>query len=1622
MNHLTHTLIVSLALVFSFTNLWGQSIQTPLGPFSCTDEVYYCNSVGSTSNIAINDPGNPSFFYPFSLNAIAYNPLDNFIYGIRKPINHLIRFHADGTYEDLGNLGGVLNLNAVVGGFDNAGIFYIREGSSTNPTVLEIDVASLTANTANSGSFNAKDWAFVPSQGKFYGAQSGALHIYTPGGGSSITPLIGLEPGEGNVYGGAFYSVDGYLYITNNITLNIYRIDVPNATAHKVVNLTSEPEDATSCPGALPPYRVIYAANDTICITSNGSNSVNILENDYTLNTTIVPTTFQVLSPPSFGTINYNPTTGTVHYTPLGTPQSDVMKYKICDGGNPASCDYAYIYFIPGPTISFQSFGPYCQGSTPDLLPTTSAEGYSGTWSPDVINTSTPGTTTYIFSPQNTEECVSPVEQEIEILPTETPTFTPIGPLCFESTPPVLPSLSIQNIAGTWTPSTILTNNAGNFVYTFEPNTTLHPCAVSTTLSIDVLPDITISTQEQVCALDLLSYDLPFQISGGGNTFVSVTSNIGNLSNQSGQYIIEDVPVDLPVTITATDQYGCSKLLTYTPNPCLCPFVPNPIIEQNYIICHNASLPTLSVNEPGNGYAVQWFDMNNTLLSTSQTYTPTDTGFLYVSIIQTINNCTSPALPIHIEELPPYEVMISDYECSPDLNLYSLILHVNGSSNTGIQVTSSQFQVNPQSNNIFAISNMISGAGGTFQISDAANCQFNLNLDPYKCECPPVAAPFVIDYSYCNGQNLDTLRVQNPMAEHSLVWYDENQNIVGNANYFIPDTAGLYSVIYVQDINNCESVRDTFKIIENPLPSANIRDTSYCFDGPIPILSIAIDSSETIEWFQNGVSAGHSITFAPSADGFISYQVYSSLTHCKSVIDTVNIVQMDEIQLQQDSVICSTDKKTYDIDITITGGVAPYQLLSSASNAIVNTNIQEYQVLQINNKESISILITDALGCQKTIQTNAVNCDCPYIAPPLGLVNDTICHNELKGIIRIPNPIANFGIQWYDMSSGGSILSTLTTLESVAGNYYVSYVDPNTGCTSAREPVKIIQTTATQLETFTAVCEDKFPVDLEIKISGGIPNYKIDSPYKANPIDNQNYIISQVLDDTPFLITITDQTGCISKDTVKVETLLVPNAEAGPDVTIDCIDGKVNLTSLTVAQKYLWKGPNGFMSSENSTIVNTNGTYVLQVTAINGCTALDTVVVHPSEVINIMGENNYMLNCINSCIDASVSTFTSGVNFKWEGPEIQNEIGNTIRICKEGNYSVIATKGICVSDPFPISVQIDTIAPSSIADDVFFIDCKTNQVTINIYPANTQVIWKDEQSLVVSESSSFTTSIPGRYTLLAFNTRNGCQIKDTVDIIKSKPSFEPLVQNIKCSGNNNGSILLQNISGHVGSYTISFNGIVLSNPFIPNLSPGKYIIGIKDSLSCEYTQVIDIIEENKVSIFAGQDTTLLLGQSYLIKPEIISSNAITSIKWIPSDFLDCDSCPVATSLPEEDITYLIQVTTSNGCTAEDQITLRLKKSFNIEIPNVIAIQSTNNGSFEIADYPFIKQIKSYAIYDRWGNLMYKANKFTTSQKEYFWDGSFKGESVVSGVYVYVISLELLDNSIRTLKGDLTVLK
>lgn len=193
-------------------------------------------------------------------------------------------------------------------------------------------------------------------------------------------------------------------------------------------------------------------------------------------------------APPLPGTSN-NGITGSWNPATINTSVVGTSSYSFTP--NPGQCatnQNINITVNPVVTPQFSSFGPYCQNSAAPPLPTTSNNGVQGIWAPAVINTSTPGMTSYTFTP-NAGQCADPVTISITINPEITPVFNPIPNLCQNDPSITLPTTSNNGVSGNWAPPTVQTTLPGTQMYSFTPT----PGQCATPLSINVTVTATIT-------------------------------------------------------------------------------------------------------------------------------------------------------------------------------------------------------------------------------------------------------------------------------------------------------------------------------------------------------------------------------------------------------------------------------------------------------------------------------------------------------------------------------------------------------------------------------------------------------------------------------------------------------------------------------------------------------------------------------------------------------------------------------------------------------------------------------------------------------------------------------------------------------------------------------------------------------------------------------------------------------------------------------------------------------------------------------------------------------------------------------------------------------------------------
>ena len=224
------------------------------------------------------------------------------------------------------------------------------------------------------------------------------------------------------------------------------------------------------------------------------------------------------------------------------------------------------IGITPETTSTFSPIAPICEG-TNIVLPTASNEGFTGAWNP-AFDPNT--TTTYTFTP-DTGQCASGTTLTVGIIPTVTPTFTPIDPICFGDAIGPLPTTSNNGINGTWFPTTI--DNTTTTTYIFTPNG--GNCVENTTLEVIVLQQITPTFQiDDICIGETIPSLPNFSQEGISGTWSPAINNLATTT-----YTFTPDPGQCANSTTETIQVNLISTLAIITENTSAPFESNQIVE-----------------------------------------------------------------------------------------------------------------------------------------------------------------------------------------------------------------------------------------------------------------------------------------------------------------------------------------------------------------------------------------------------------------------------------------------------------------------------------------------------------------------------------------------------------------------------------------------------------------------------------------------------------------------------------------------------------------------------------------------------------------------------------------------------------------------------------------------------------------------------------------------------------------------------------------------------------------------------------------------------------------------------------------------------------------------------------
>ncbi|WP_198315789.1 PKD domain-containing protein [Chitinophaga tropicalis] len=446
-------------------------------------------------------------------------------------------------------------------------------------------------------------------------------------------------------------------------------------------------------------------------------------------------------------------------------------------------------------------------------------------------------------------------------------------------------------------------------------------------------------------------------------------------------------------------------------------------------------------------------------------------------------------------------------------------------------------------------------------------------------------------------------------------------------------------------------------------------------------------------------------------------------------------------------------------------------------------------------------------------------------------------------------------------------------------------------------------------------------------------------------------------------------------------------------------------------------------------VYNTPGTYTvtLRSTTDYGCNHDTTlnIEIEATPAAEIVAINPF---CTGSTIQLQGRDNRNlpGTQWLWS---VNNQLYNTVTpppvtFSQASSYPVQLTitsaSGNCKSTDlkYADAVAYPTLDPSPDSSGI----CLGNSLQLQANTdAGVQVAWTNYN---ISDPNSISPvvnpTVDTTYHVTATNSA-GCASQADVIVRVSQPFTVQVSDAEVCAGQ---SIQLH-ASGAVNyqwSPATGLSSATTANPLAFPDSTTTYTVTGSGSDACfTDTKTATVTVHALPQINAGEDMQLGVGTS-IVLPATGSSD-ITDIEWSPATGLSCIDCLRPTASPKQSITYHVTVSNDFGCKNMDDITITMIcESGSTFLPNTFTPNGDGQNDIFYIRGKGVKSVKSFRIFNRWGQQVFERTNFGIEDPLYGWDGKQNGQLVNPDVFIYIIELICDTNEAFTIKGNVMLLR
>ncbi len=877
-----------------------------------------------------------------------------------------------------------------------------------------------------------------------------------------------------------------------------------------------------------------------------------------------------------------------------------------------------------------------------------------------------------------------------------------------------------------------------------------------------------------------------------------------------------------------------------------------------------------------------------------------------------------------------------------------------------------------------------------------------------------VTAEGANSFSYwINWEN--TLDIDIDWSDNAIDHYgldnDHDADYTGSPYTFLSVPPGEHTVYLYAFDHTCPLDTEVVTVAEPVLLSTELIGGILCDGATTTDLELAISGGKlpyTVEEVDCS-SPSTILSTITVADSIVHFTGVTQGDHCYRVIDGClsGLGEQRSVRFYQDSIDIS-----YNCDNTITLSLDSVQanyFWKNTNGDLLGTARQ--LVLPAPNMEMEIFASIDIGSC--TIERSIV-------LPPVQLVpNIEIIGEEIMCEGQTLDLAANTSASVISWNTG----SVENQIEINQPGLYTVTVTNDYGCT-ATDSLLVNEAPALVPVIFG-----------DLSICPGAPNLLWTEGSFGNVAWSNGAIGDSILiADTGLLtVMVTDTFGCTWEGSAIVTEHLLPQ----PVIVGDSVVCENKTTTLSLSQdfdEYIWSD-----GSNEAMMLAGAGSHSVTVIDSNGCIGFASVNVMetPSIIVSLTGDT---LVCSGEPVSLGISVLNvpSGIELTFDYPVLPNTLfilHDTSIIITVPQNSLIAIESASAAGYqcpfiFPDTVivmtdQVEVKAYSLQPFSGFEISCNgkndgsaSAKVISGISPFTYQ--WSNS-----AKTADITGLYAGSYTVTVTDSL-GCEAQYSIILNEPAPiSVEMSTQPPWCFGENDGVIDIQDWNGGAGGLGVSLNG----GEYYPvptsfaNLPSGEYTLVFEDGNHCIFDTSLYFAEPVELALDLGADVYVEFGNSIQLQP--LANFLPASFSYTPTTWLDDPGSWMPYSMPFDNISYSLKAWDEHGCSVTAELFIRVDKT-KVAIYAPTAFSPNNDGindSFTLfANESAVTQINYLRIFNRWGNLVFEQNYFGPNQVELGWDGTFNGEHLKPGLFVWVAEVVYVDGRRRMLEGGVQLVR